>query len=524
MTHLQYADDTMIMVEGSDLDIINLKFLLLCFEAMSGLKINFDKSEVVILGYSAEDQQRIADNLNCKLATFPVTYLGMPVRDSRILVKDLDPLVERVKSKAAPWQGRFTSKGSKTVLIDSCLSSLPMFMMGLYILPEGVHGSFDRELSRFFWQAANGRQKYHMVKWADICAPKEVGGIGILATRRMNEALMLKWVWRILRGDGGLWLQLVKAKYLRGCPLMACERKEGSQFWRSLQAIKHEIRLGATFSVGDGGSTLFWLDSWLGERPLRYEFPELFAICSDPMLLVADAVHNGRWNIRFRRTFGLVEADRWEGLLASLPYSLTDTPDSVSWALSPSKCFTVRSAYRALFRGPVLAWTSHLWKAPMPLKIKIFTWQLLRDRLPSGVEVVKRFGPGDGSCPLCAVPESGTHILFSCPAARFLWSFLAEALGPEWQAQDLAEFLEVQANRTGKRRRLFWVVFAAMTWTLWTIRNKMVIERVFLRRASDSVFKFLAFMQQWHPLCRQQDLERLDDTLHRVLVAARHLP
>src|SRR3954470_21478109 len=59
VTHLQYADDTMIMVEGSDLDIANLKFLLLCFEAMSGLKINFDKSEVVVLGYSAEDRRRI---------------------------------------------------------------------------------------------------------------------------------------------------------------------------------------------------------------------------------------------------------------------------------------------------------------------------------------------------------------------------------------------------------------------------------------------------------------------------------
>jgi hypothetical protein len=55
VTHLQYVDDTMIMVEGSDLDIINLKFLLLCFEAMSVLKINFDKSEVVVLEYSLED-------------------------------------------------------------------------------------------------------------------------------------------------------------------------------------------------------------------------------------------------------------------------------------------------------------------------------------------------------------------------------------------------------------------------------------------------------------------------------------
>jgi hypothetical protein len=164
VTHLQYADDTMIMVEGSALDIVNLKFLLLCFEEMSGLRINFDKSKVVILGYAPEDQQRIADNLNCRLSSFPITYLGMPIRDTRILIKDLDPLVGRVRAKAEPWRGRFTSKGSKTVLIDSCLSSLSMYMMGLYLLSEGVHGTFDKELPCFFWQDTNGRQKYHMVK------------------------------------------------------------------------------------------------------------------------------------------------------------------------------------------------------------------------------------------------------------------------------------------------------------------------------------------------------------------------
>jgi hypothetical protein len=86
------------------------------------------------------------------------------------------------------------------------------------------------------------------------------------------------------------------------------------------------------------------------------------------------------------------------------------------------------------------------------------------------------------------------HIIFTGPAFRFLWSFIAEALGPEWQAFDLGEFLEVRANHTGGRRRLFWLVFAAISWALWTIRNKMVIEHIFLRRASDSVFKFLAFL------------------------------
>jgi hypothetical protein len=50
----------------------------------------------------------------------------------------------------------------------------------------------------------------------------------------------------------------------------------------------------------------------------------------------------------------------------------------------------------------------------------------------------------------------------------------------------------------------------------------MVIERIFLRRASDSIFKFLAFLQQWYPLCRQRDKERLDIMLEDLLMAARH--
>jgi hypothetical protein len=128
------------------------------------------------MGFDPQEQQRIADNFNRRLAAFHINYLGMPIQDTRILIKDLDPLVGSVKSKAEPWRVKFTSKGSKTVLINSCLASRPMYIMGLYLLPEGVHGNFDKELSRFFWKERNGRQKYHMLKWADLCTPKYCGG------------------------------------------------------------------------------------------------------------------------------------------------------------------------------------------------------------------------------------------------------------------------------------------------------------------------------------------------------------
>ena len=43
ITHLQYADDTLILIQNEELEIANLKFLLLYFEDMFGLKINSTK-------------------------------------------------------------------------------------------------------------------------------------------------------------------------------------------------------------------------------------------------------------------------------------------------------------------------------------------------------------------------------------------------------------------------------------------------------------------------------------------------
>lgn len=102
ITYLQYADDTLIMVEGLDLDIINLKFLLLFFEGMSSLNINFDKSEVIILGCPEEDTRTIANNLNCWLADLLISYPEMPLFGSTVPVSGFDHLVQTVPITLSP--------------------------------------------------------------------------------------------------------------------------------------------------------------------------------------------------------------------------------------------------------------------------------------------------------------------------------------------------------------------------------------------------------------------------------------
>jgi hypothetical protein len=76
ITHLQYVDDTMTLIQNDDLAIANLKFLLNSFELLSGLKINYHKSKVIVMGVASEEQARVACLLNCQGGAFPFRYLG----------------------------------------------------------------------------------------------------------------------------------------------------------------------------------------------------------------------------------------------------------------------------------------------------------------------------------------------------------------------------------------------------------------------------------------------------------------
>jgi hypothetical protein len=163
ITHLQYADDTMVMIEPSDEGIANLKLILLCFENMSGLKINFDKSEVIVTGVTELEQHRVASMLNCKLGAFPMKYLGLPVSDRPLRVADWSFFPEKVGHRVDPWQGLFLALAGRLELTNSCLSSLPMFAMGIYILHDTAHSALDKPRARFFWEGVGDKRKYHMV-------------------------------------------------------------------------------------------------------------------------------------------------------------------------------------------------------------------------------------------------------------------------------------------------------------------------------------------------------------------------
>ena len=55
--------------------------------------------------------------------------------------------------------GKLLSYGDRLVLLNSVLSSLPMFLISFFEVPKGVRKRLDVFRSRFFWQSSTGGKK-----------------------------------------------------------------------------------------------------------------------------------------------------------------------------------------------------------------------------------------------------------------------------------------------------------------------------------------------------------------------------
>jgi hypothetical protein len=121
--HIQYADDTILMVGGDDNSVVNMKFILYYFEWLSGLRINYHKSEAYIFGMKEEDKRRIANMLNCQLGQLPIKYLSIPLRDSKMGMGAFTGMPEKILQDGvlSPSPGNSYENGSSEikVLLDS---------------------------------------------------------------------------------------------------------------------------------------------------------------------------------------------------------------------------------------------------------------------------------------------------------------------------------------------------------------------------------------------------------------------
>lgn len=142
--------------------------------------------------------------LGCEIEKGQMNYLGMKIGGNTHRKESWIWLVQKVKNRIAIWDGKNVSMGGRATLIQSVLSSIPIYSLSMFLLPNCSILDLIRVQRGFLWGGSSSTPKIPWVRWSEICKPKNDGGLGIRDLGGFNKALLGKWVWRFLSEKGRL--------------------------------------------------------------------------------------------------------------------------------------------------------------------------------------------------------------------------------------------------------------------------------------------------------------------------------
>jgi hypothetical protein len=267
---------------------------------VSGLKVNFFKSK--LYGVNLEDNFLCAAStfLNCGVDAIPFRFLGILVGANPRRKNNWSPILDSMKQRLCAWNGRHLSIGGRVTLINSVLSSLPLYFFSFYKALVCVIKEMVSIQRNFLWGGGMDSNKMCWVSWDRICQPKESGGLGIKNLENFNSSLLCKWKWRCLEDREAPWYELLHFRYGSfAANFLLEDGKEGlknaSIWWRDIWKLGSGAEGGwfgrnISSCLGDGNDITFWKEKWFGPSPLRDAYPDLFVKTENPNVLVSQMV------------------------------------------------------------------------------------------------------------------------------------------------------------------------------------------------------------------------------------------
>ncbi|KAL0293788.1 UNVERIFIED_CONTAM: putative ribonuclease H protein [Sesamum calycinum] len=447
ISHLLFADDTMIFCPASQDTVQHVQEILASYKQASGQKINLQKSSIAFSRNTPlEVQRHLAEVLGIRLENKHEKYLGLPsmaFRSKRALFASLK---DRIWKKIHGWHEKTLSQAGKAILIQSVVQALPSFAMSCFLLPKTLLKEFQSLAADFFWHDGDHR-RIHWIAWDKLCLSKLDGGLGFRNLEAFNLALLAKQLWRILS------------------------------------------RPDCLVEIGTGHSVDVWKDPWI-PRPASFRIitPNVHNVQN---MCVSNLISpiTREWDVETINAL-LWPVDR-EAIL-QIPLSISGGPDLLIWHYSNNGFFSVRSAYHLALSSSFAStagtsdgrprykklWKS-IWQAKVPNKAKVFMWRAIRNALPTASNLRRKMPHEEIVCPFCTdTDETIIHALLHCCFARqvwalsnFCWRFLND---PVFSVEDWL------CNILDKLSSADFDCALMICWTLWWSRNLKMLNKGFL--------------------------------------------
>jgi hypothetical protein len=401
LTHLFFADDSLLFCKVNQREWHCLCEILDIYERASGQRLNKDKTTV----FFSRNTTQEAKEWFTQLSEIPEsqrfdTYLGLPALVGKSRVSEFHNITDRVRRRVSDWKTKFLSQAGKEILIKAVVQAIPTYSMSIFLLPKTLCKELNSLMQNFWWGHKENDKKIHWMSWEKMGFSKDQGGMGFRDLICFNKALLAKQWWRLLKDPESLTGQILKAKYFKNVPLLSAQLgSRPSYAWRSLLSARELFVDGLIWRVGDGEQIRIWGDRWIPR-------PSSFSVQTMNSILPRDALVKelfdqdlGGWNsVLIREIFMEEEAD----VICNLPRSRYCRGDTLIWRCTPNGSFTVRSAYyleksrseQRLGEGSVKSGFAHIWKMIWSLQVpnasKVFLWRACSNILPTKDNLVKR--------------------------------------------------------------------------------------------------------------------------------------
>ncbi|XP_021979110.1 uncharacterized protein LOC110875222 [Helianthus annuus] len=270
--------------------------------------------------------------------------------------------------------------------------------------------------------------------------------------------------------------------------------------------------------------TLFWVDTWIGNDPLKVQYPNLYVLAAKKKAKIKEVykdINGGTfWDWEWTRAPNTdVEKQEMESLKEQLQQQkMSHVGDVWVWKNYEHQEFSVKNVKLSLGRNLDLnsSPSTFCWNSWATGNSAAFVWRAMDNKIPSAVALRDRgVNLQEVSCKICgAGDESAEHILLHCNLAARVWEAVKDWTKTRWVNTNgsIAELLQsiLDGQMGSHRRKMLHTIAIQAMWILWKNRNEKVFTgklkpaQIIIEDIKDTSFQGVKLRSKYSSITKQQ--------------------
>ena len=187
----QFADDTGLFIEYSEVSLGECVKVLTCVEANMGLKVSYEKTCIYRIGSLQHSNARLYTTKNFKWSDGDIEMLGVVISNKpQQTCENYNSTIDKMNAVMKTWSHRKLTIIGKVLIINSLMTSL--FVHKMSVLPpmsESQNKRVEEIIKLFLWKGRRPKIPNRVLELG-----KHTGGLKLSNLQKRYKSLRLKWI------------------------------------------------------------------------------------------------------------------------------------------------------------------------------------------------------------------------------------------------------------------------------------------------------------------------------------------